>query len=187
MSPYGVTLELDSVPIVESENETAHLRPLAAEDAVRIVEMARDEQVRRWANMPNDMTVAMAEHQISRTASAAESGRDIRWAICAVGSDEFMGSIQITPQPQVAHAVVGYEMHPDARGQGLCTAALRLACQWWFSVGGVRVYWTALVGNDASWRVAEKCGFELHATLPDYLPDAAGLPAAAWVASLAAP
>lgn len=32
------------------------------------------------------------------------------------------------------------------------TGALRLATQWWFDQGGVRMFWDANAGNFASWR-----------------------------------
>lgn len=188
MGAYGVTLELSELPTLTARSEPAQLRPLLLSDAARIVEMAGDDDVQTWANMPADMTVAMAERHVTQSRSNAQQGSDLRWAISATDTHDLLaGSIQLAPQPHVAHAMIGYEMHPDSRGQGLCTSAVRQACQWWFDVGGVRVYWTALVGNDASWRVAQKCGFELHAVLPDYLPDQHGQPAAAWMASLAAP
>ncbi|MBA2638846.1 MAG: GNAT family N-acetyltransferase [Nocardioidaceae bacterium] len=50
--------------------------------------------------------------------------------------------------------------HPDVRGRGVTTAAVRLLLDWAFTVQGLHMMlWPAIEGNDASLRVAWKTGF----------------------------
>ena len=57
---------------------------------------------------------------------------------------------------------VGYFVAPWARGRGIATLALWVACDWAFSEGDCEVvHWDALTGNDRSRRVAEKVGFQI--------------------------
>jgi RimJ/RimL family protein N-acetyltransferase len=61
---------------------------------------------------------------------------------------------------------VGYWMAPWARGRGIMTDAVRLACGWGFDELGLgRIEWWANVGNQASRRVAEKAGFTMEGTV----------------------
>jgi RimJ/RimL family protein N-acetyltransferase len=61
---------------------------------------------------------------------------------------------------------IGFWTAPGARGRGVMTAAARLVIRFGFEVLHLqRVEWLALVGNDASLRVAEKLGFRLEGTL----------------------
>jgi RimJ/RimL family protein N-acetyltransferase len=64
-----------------------------------------------------------------------------------------------------AIASVGFLCVPDARGRGLTTAALVLACRWGLeNLGLARIEWRAYVGNHGSRRVAEKAGFVMEGT-----------------------
>ena len=65
-----------------------------------------------------------------------------------------------------AWAEVGYMLSPWARGRGVMTRAVRLALGWGFDeLGLAGVHWRARVGNDASRRVAERCGFAVEGTV----------------------
>jgi RimJ/RimL family protein N-acetyltransferase len=55
---------------------------------------------------------------------------------------------------------VGYWMHPDARGKGLMTAAVRRAVRYAFDeLGCRRLFLRAAAGNAASQHVARQAGF----------------------------
>ena len=66
----------------------------------------------------------------------------------------------------------GYWLAIAARGRGLMTQALRVACQWAVTpapagLGAELIRWQAHVGNDASRTVAERVGFTIDAgTVP---------------------
>jgi RimJ/RimL family protein N-acetyltransferase len=60
---------------------------------------------------------------------------------------------------------IGFWTAPWARGRGVMTDAARLVIRFGFEVLRLeRIEWCALVGNDASRRVAEKLGFVQEGT-----------------------
>jgi len=67
-------------------------------------------------------------------------------------------------------AEIAYGLHPDARGRGTGTRAVRLLLDWGFDERGFDVIvWYANVGNWASRRVAWATGFTFHGTVDKYL------------------
>ena len=106
------------------------------------------------------------------------------WAIEEVAAPGvYLGTIDL--RPRGLSAEVGFGLHPQGRGRGVMSGALRLVCRYWFSTGGQQVTWWANRGNWASWRVAWACGFTHRGTLPGYLTDEHGA-VDAWVATLLA-
>ncbi len=166
------------------------LRAHRDSDAVRIVESASDPESRRWTTVPRPYPPAEAQRflEIIRTGWDDPSGNRL-WAIEEVDDPEgrLLGTIDIRPTLAAGVAEVGFGLHPDARGRGVMSAALRLACRWWFTQDGIRVHWSAIRGNFGSWRVAWACGFAHHGTTPQAHPDPEGGPAIdLWRASLGA-
>lgn len=61
----------------------------------------------------------------------------------------------------------GFWLAADARGRGIMTNALRVACRWTLTpspdgLGADAIRWEAHVGNHASRVVAENVGFTIH-------------------------
>src|SRR5690606_20989552 len=93
------------------------------------------------------------------------------------------GSIDLRPR-DAGRAETGYGLHPEGRGRGLMSRALKLVCQYWFDAGGKRVDWYAERGNFASWGPARAAGFEFVTTLPEHVAHGEGGLVDAWFASL---
>lgn len=61
---------------------------------------------------------------------------------------------------------LGYMVAPSARGRGVATEALKLLTAWAFEeLGAVRVELVISAENEASKRVAERCGYQREAVL----------------------
>lgn len=174
--------------VPELRDRLVRLRAHRADDLDAIVEQCIDPESLRWTTIPRPYTRSHAWEFLEIIAAAWNQPEGHRfWAIEWVdgaGAARFGGTIDLRPRGQ-GSAEVGYGLHPDARGHGVMTAALRLVCRHWFDEGGRRVTWFANAGNVASWRVARACGFTRHGDLPQYLPHPDGL-ADAWVASVGA-
>lgn len=91
-------------------------------------------------------------------------------------SEHFLGVVdwrQDVP-PAFRVADVGYAVHPDARGRGVGTRALRLLTRWLLEDEGgphqVRVQLDHSVENTASCRVATGAGYEREGVRRAYLP-----------------
>jgi RimJ/RimL family protein N-acetyltransferase len=88
-------------------------------------------------------------------------GSSARVTIEDVASGRFAGSVQlrVAGPPQVGG--VGYTVHPDFRGRGYTTRALRLLAGWAFeSARFVRLELGAKTANIASQKAAANAGFE---------------------------
>ena len=69
------------------------------------------------------------------------------------------------------HAAVGYWLWPVSRGRGIATHATRLMARWAFEVLGVaRLELTCGPDNEASQRVAARCGFVHEGVLRSHMP-----------------
>ena len=178
----------DCVP--ELTDGVVRLRAHRADDAARIVEQASDPASVRWTTVPRPYGPEDGAAFLALVEAAwNDPGGQRSWAIEEVGDPlgRFLGTIDLRPTGALGVAETGFGLHPDARGRGVMSAALRLVCRWWFGEGGSRVHWAAIRGNFGSWRVAWACGFAHHGTIPQSHVDPDGGPALdLWRASLGA-
>lgn len=89
-------------------------------------------------------------------------GTNAVFSIDAEGHDERVGLIRVMlglVEP-FGFAEIGYILFPDGRGRGYATRTVRLVAGWVFDVLGVgRLQARTSLGNVASERVLERCGF----------------------------
>jgi RimJ/RimL family protein N-acetyltransferase len=144
--------------------EPITLRPLAETDIDDVVTAGNDPESARWTTVPAPYTRADAVAFVQgRTRQIWNAGDGAVFAIA--GPDgRFAGSIHLEISPEdPAVGSIGYLITPAARGRGYATAAVRTICSWGFeALGLTRIGWRAYVGNTASRRVAEKCGFVME-------------------------
>lgn len=172
--------------VPELSDGVVRLRAHATADIDRIVEQCTDPEFLRWTTAPRPYSREHAQEFLATIAAAwGEPDGHRYWAIERVDdAGRFAGTIDLRQRGQ-GGAEVGFGLHPDARGLGLMSRSLRLACRWWFDANdGRRIVWFARAGNEASWRVARACGFARHGDLPEYLPHPDDGLVDAWVASL---
>lgn len=137
-----------------------HLRVMLPEDAPALAE-TDDDLTLRWGftGQPHPAS------EVRR--AAAQAGLD--WLVGAVAAFSMVdvatgrvaGSLRLrmAGPPQIGG--VGYVVHPDFRGRGYTTRALRMIVRWAFETAGfARLELGAKVGNDASQRAAVAAGFE---------------------------
>lgn len=173
----------DSVPVLT--DGVVRLRAHSEADAERIVEQCTDPASLRWTQVPRGYTVEMAHEWVGEIAKGWDNGGDQLWAIEAADDPEgrFQGTIDLRPR-DAGRAEIGYGLHPEGRGRGLMSRALKLVCQYWFDSGGKRVDWYAERGNIASWGPARAAGFEFITTLPEHVAHGEGGLVDAWFGSL---
>ena len=136
------------------------LRRHLESDLAGLVEMCQDTEMRRWTTIPVPYGPREAEGFLAQVREGWSRGAVAALAIDLGG--RFAGNIDLRLE-EGSWAEVGYATAPWARGRGAMTRGLEAALEWGFTVLGLEgVHWRAHVGNEASRRVAEKCGFRME-------------------------
>lgn len=142
------------------------LRPPRASDAELVAKGCQDPLIARWTTVPSPYGLIDAQAWIAGLAPDGPGGTERWWAsptwLITQDDDSWLGTVDLRPDGQ-GGASVGYLVAPWARGRGLATRGLRLACRWGFSGLGLQVIqWQAQVGNGVSRSVAERVGFRVR-------------------------
>ncbi|RNL78552.1 GNAT family N-acetyltransferase [Nocardioides marmorisolisilvae] len=142
------------------------LRAHAEHDAERAQQACSDERTAYWlGSLPTPYTLEDAEAYVRSRPEGMATGTALHWAIADPATDDLLGSISIMDLTGQAGPEVGYWAHPDARGRGVMTAAVRLAVRHAFidevdgGLGLDKLRLVSAVDNTASRRVAEANGF----------------------------
>jgi RimJ/RimL family protein N-acetyltransferase len=129
--------------------------------------LVADPSVRRFTRVPEPVP-----HDFERTwADRYQRGRAdnsaMNFAIEDAGDSSFLG---VAVAPHLDHdertAELGYVLGTEARGRGVATEALRQLTAWAFDEQGmIRLQLLISVSNDASKRVAQRCGYRFEGVL----------------------
>jgi len=142
------------------EDGVIRLRPVRAEDAAALAE-SEDELTVRWnffgaPRTPEELAVVARRARLDWLVGGVAF-----FAIVDLATGRVAGSVQLRKAgpPQVGG--VGYVVHPQFRGRGYTTRALRLLAPWAFEVADfARLELGAKLGNEASLRAAASAGWE---------------------------
>lgn len=137
-------------------------------DVAAITEACQDELLARYVPVPVPYTEEHARSFVEeRPARWQADDGEMTWSILdADGSmgGGLLGMVGLHAR-DASMREIGFWCAPWARGRGVMTDAARLVLRFGFDVLHLeRVEWRALVGNDASRRVAEKVGFRMEGT-----------------------
>jgi RimJ/RimL family protein N-acetyltransferase len=142
------------------------LRPHGPADLERVVQACNDERTAYWlAAIPEPYTADHGRQFLHNRIEEMASGRGLHWAIADEGSDLLLGTISLNDLAGQAGPEIGYWAHPDARGRGVVSEAVRLVARHVFidteegGLGLPKVRLVSAVDNTASRRVAEANGF----------------------------
>lgn len=131
------------------------LRPIVPADRERMLDILTSEAVNKTYMLPDYERREDADPLFRRLMEmSADNGKYVR-AIAVEGSA--VGYLNHT-EIQGSVIELGYVIHPDFRGRGYMTAALRLAIEELFHMGYREVMAGAFEDNTASIRVMQKCG-----------------------------
>jgi RimJ/RimL family protein N-acetyltransferase len=154
---------------VTLEGTGVRLRPWRPTDAERVAQACSDERTQRWLgrSLPSPYTLTHAHSYIASRGGEAGEGKPLSWCVADTETDLCLGSVAVM---DVRHAMgtageIGYWAHPDARGRGVMSEAVRLAVRHAFipredgGLGQERLQLIAAEGNAASQHVARVNGF----------------------------
>ncbi|MEU3723393.1 GNAT family N-acetyltransferase [Streptomyces sp. NPDC031705] len=167
-------LEADATPSAPA----LLLRPWDPSDAADLIELYRDEALRRWTSSTvNDE--ASAAHWIHEQQRGWDTGDRFAFAVVeshTAGTDGTLtGNIVLkNVLPGTSSAEVGYWTAAHARGRGVAPRALQALTKWAFTAfpgnGLTRLELLHQVDNTASCRVAQKSRYALTTVLPPAPP-----------------
>ncbi|MGH8894390.1 MAG: GNAT family N-acetyltransferase [Actinomycetes bacterium] len=145
---------------VELSDDRLVLRLPTPDDVDAITDACQDEELQRWIPVPVPYE---REHAVdfvnSRPERWAADDGEMTFAVTDAADGRLLGMVGLHARDATMREI-GFWTAPWARGTGVMTDAARLVCRFGFEVLGLaRIEWWAGVGNDASWRVAEKLGF----------------------------
>ncbi|EIV93930.1 GNAT family N-acetyltransferase [Frankia sp. QA3] len=176
------------MPSLEPAEITAgrlHLRPWRPYDVDAVHEACQDPEIPRWTQVPTPYERRHAEDFVTRQAPAAwADGTGALFAVVDATTEGLLASVALLDITDQGDADLGYWCAAPARGQGVMSQAVTTVTRWGFgALGLARIGWRAQVGNTASLRVAEKCGFTLEGTLRQALVVGDGRRVDCWVGS----
>jgi RimJ/RimL family protein N-acetyltransferase len=164
-------LRFPDPPLVD---ETVRLRPWTAADVPAKLMGFGDESVQRFVwPQTSDYTAADARAYFDAQEDARLRGEELNFAFVDPQDADAMlggGSLYGVDLGQ-ARAAVGYWLGPHTRGRGVASHAVRLLAGWAFDELGVaRIELTCAPENEASQRVALRCGFVREGVLRSHIP-----------------
>jgi RimJ/RimL family protein N-acetyltransferase len=158
VSEGATVLALPDPPLAD---DVVRLREPAARDLGAVVEACQDPLVQRYTRVPTPYEEADGRAFIGGAAGRRILGQSLELVIAGRDDDRLLGMIGlIADRHDALRAEIGYWVAPAARGRGVATRALGLLSRWCMTIGGfARLDLQAATANEASLRVAERCGF----------------------------
>jgi RimJ/RimL family protein N-acetyltransferase len=148
---------------------TDHIRfePLGEAHLEGLARMALDPDVQRFTRVPAPPPPDFAHTWLARYETGRREGTREGFAILDAADGSFVGLAAAPKLDREAKTVeLGYLVAPEARGRGIASAALWRLTRWAFDeLGAVRLELLISVGNDASKRVARRCGYTFEGVL----------------------
>ena len=136
------------------------LTPLGPQHLPALREIVRDPDVQRFTRVPVPAPVGWIDTWLAFYEHGREQGSREAFAIEGQGGD-FLGlAFAVHIDAEEATTELGYVVAPAARGRGVASRALSELTAWVFAERRMhRAELRISVANEASKRVAERCGY----------------------------
>ena len=142
------------------------LEPLSAEHVEGLDAIAQDPDVQRNTYVPSPPPAGFGKSWLERYEQGREDGTREGFAIVDAEDGSFLGiAVAVRIDEEASEAELGYILAPEARGRGAATDAFRQLTAWGFARGFQRLELRGNADNEASRRVAERCGYNLEGIL----------------------
>ena len=160
---------VDRLAVKASRYRSAPVRldPLGRSHLAAVSAMLDDPDLLRFTRVPDPVPDDFAAAWLARYEEGRRDGTREAFAVLDADDGRFLG-VAVAPEIDREEATLelGYVVAPAARGRGVATAALRLLTDWAFAEAGAeRIELLISVDNEASKRVAERCGYSREGVL----------------------
>jgi RimJ/RimL family protein N-acetyltransferase len=146
--------------------ESIRLEPISEGAAADFERFVSDPEIRRYTRAPSNPPVGFGATWAARYAAGWRDGNRAGFLIRAADGVVvgFVAFVELDHEGRQAEA--GYAVDAAARGRGIASEALRVLAAWGFDELGLeRIELLISAENQASKRVAERCGFTYEGTL----------------------
>jgi RimJ/RimL family protein N-acetyltransferase len=160
-------------PVPSLADDVVLLRPCREADVPGLVAAFSDPVMQRFSWRTAPYTETDARDWFAEQEEAHLRGEALHFALAAPDDqDVVLGGVSLQEvRLDRGCAAVGYWLAPAARGRGAATHAVRLLARWAFAgLGLARLELTCGPGNEASQRVAGRCGFSREGLLRSHVP-----------------
>lgn len=144
------------------------LRSFRIQDAKAVSAACADPEIVRFTFMPAGISEADAGEWI--TSRNASWGTAPRFAIADARNDRVLGQVGMAWSDRYLSAEAYYWVLASERGRGVASTALALVADWAFDGGVERLFLLTHLENEASQRVASRCGFTREGVLRGFEP-----------------
>ncbi|WP_028775083.1 GNAT family N-acetyltransferase [Shewanella waksmanii] len=138
-------------------------------DTQAVFSLFADDKVTQFYDLAAFETLEAARELIKQDAVKHQQQLMLRWAIRDKFTQQFLGGCGVNHfEPQRHVAVIGYELMPQAWGQGLATEALQAVIDYLFTkyrhpINRIEAF--VMQGNIGSEKVLKKLGFKCEGVL----------------------
>jgi PPOX class probable FMN-dependent enzyme len=140
--------------------------PLSEDHVEALEQLVADPDVLRFTRVPEPVPQGFVRAWIARYEEGRRGGT--REGFAVVGEDGRFLGLALAPvvDRETRTAELGYIVAPAARGRGVATESLRFLTDWAFAeAGSERAELPITTDNEASRRVAARCGYAYEGTL----------------------
>lgn len=138
------------------------LEPLIAAHAEALFEPLQQPALYDWISSEPPPSVAALRERYARLEGRLSPDADeawLNWAVRRAGDGAFVGRVDVSVTLGGVASNVGYVFFPAYWGGGYATEAVRAVVAHLEGCGVRELQATVTVGNEASCRVLERCGF----------------------------
>jgi RimJ/RimL family protein N-acetyltransferase len=141
-------------------SDPIRLEPLSAEHVEGLDALALEPDVQLNTYVASPPPADFGRTWLERYERGREEGTREGFAIVDADDGSFLGiAVAVRLDEAASEAELGYILAPEARGRGAATEALRQLTEWGFARGLQRLELRVDGDNEASKRVAERCGY----------------------------
>jgi RimJ/RimL family protein N-acetyltransferase len=143
------------------------LVPFGEEHLGELEEMLDDADLLRFTRVPEPVPPGFAHTWLQRYEDGRRDATREAFAVVDDEGGEFLGlALAVEYDLDKRTAELGYVVAPAARGRGVATEALRQLTDWAFAeLDMLRLELVISAANEASKKVAERCGYVREGTL----------------------
>jgi RimJ/RimL family protein N-acetyltransferase len=143
------------------------LEPIGDEHLAGLAALGQDPDVARNTRVPEPWQEGFERTWVEAYEVGRRDGTRDGFAVVDVETGDFLGLAGLVSiEPAAKQGEIGYALAPEARGRGIATRALRLVTRYALDeVALERVHLDIATDNEASMRVAERCGYRREGVL----------------------